>query len=99
MPYRAIQISLSREAVADTGVGVDVARADLAAQVRDVDAQDLDVVGVLRSPDLDQQRAVGEQAAAVGGQRAQEVELDRRQVDRLAVDADRVGGEVEAQAV
>ena len=74
-------------------------RLDLAPQVRDVHAQDLDIVGVLGAPDLDQQRAVGEQAAAVDGERAQQVELDRRQMHLLAVHAHHVGGEVELEAV
>ena len=78
------------EAVADARVGADVARPsalDLAAQVRDLPAQDVVVVRVLRTPDLDQQRAVGHQPPAVAREGLEQVELDRRQVDLLAVDA------------
>jgi len=66
------------EAVADAGVGLDVLRAvavgrlDLAAQVRDVGAEDLEIVFVLDPPHLDQQRPVGERImkfsrAGIGG--------------------------------
>ena len=59
------------EAVADAGVREDVlgavGRLDLAAQVGDVGAQDLDVVFVLDPPDLDQEGPVRHQAAAVLG--------------------------------
>ena len=75
------------------------ARLDLAAQVGDVGAQDLHVVGVLDSPDLDQQRAVGHQPAAVLGQRPQQLELGRGQVDRLAVAAHGPCGEVDLEAL
>ena len=62
-------------------------------------AQDLGVVAVLRAPDLDEQGAVGQQPAAVAHERAQEVELDRRQVDLLAVAAHHAGVEVDEQPV
>ena len=64
-----------------------------------MDAEDLDVLRVLRAPDVDQQRAVGHQPPAVDGQRAQELELDRGQVDLGAVDAHGVRGEVELEPV
>ena len=69
------------EAVADTRVGVDEARADLAAQVGHVHPQHLHVVGVLRAPDLDQDRPVGQQAPAIDREHAQQVELDRGEMD------------------
>ena len=92
------------EAVADAGVGPDVARGSpggsilrrrLAMWVRST----CGVVRVLRPPDLDEQRAVGHQPAAVARERAQQVELDRRQVDLLAVAAHGAGGEVDLEAV
>ena len=58
------------------------------------------VLGVLRAPDLLQQRAVRQQPAAVAQQRAQQVELDRRQVDLLAVRGAPVrAGEVDLEPV
>ena len=42
---------------------------------------------------------MGHQQAAVGGERAQQRELDRRQVDLLAVERDRVRGEIDDEPV
>ena len=86
---------LAREAVADAGLGPDVARTvrllDLAAQVGDVRAQRRHVVGVALPPHRHQQRRVRHQPAAVLHQRLQQVELDRRQVHLDAVDPDTGG--------
>ena len=46
-----------------------------------------------------QQGAVGHQPAPVADEHAQQVELDRGQVDELGVAAHRAGGEVDLEAV
>ena len=93
----------AREAVADARVGADErgppSGSIFAAQVGDVRAQRGHVVGVGRPPDLGEQRPVGEQAPAVADEQPQQVELDRRQVDVLAVAAHQVGGEVDLEPV
>ena len=76
-----------------------VGRLDLAAQVGDVGPQHLDVVFVLDPPDLDQEGAVGHQAAAVAGQRPQQPELGRGQVNLLALAQHGAGGEVDLDSV
>ena len=67
--YRFRKDAYAVEAVADARVGADVARAAARSILRRrlamCDAQHLHVVGVLRAPDLDQQRAVGQQPPAV----------------------------------
>src|SRR5664280_1562771 len=79
------------EAVADAGVGDDVAgppgflRLDLGTQACDVRAQRLDVSDVLRPPDLGEQLAVGHQPTAIAHEHAQQLELDRREVNGLSV--------------
>src|SRR4051794_10603663 len=97
---RARGSGLGREAVADARVGQDDLRArrivlELAADVGDVDPQVVRLLAVARTPDLAQQRAVGEELAAVDGEHAQEVELDRREVHVLAVARDPARGEVD----
>ena len=72
---------------------------ELAPEVRDVGAKQRRRIGVLGAPDLGQQLAVGHQQAAVERERAQQRELERRQVDVLAVEGHAVGGEVDDQPV
>ena len=88
--WRTWSFLSEREPVADAGIGTDVAPLaarglDLAAQVGDVGAQRRRVVGVGRAPHLAQQRAMSHQPPAVAREHAQQLELDRRQVDLLAV--------------
>src|SRR4249920_1309885 len=92
------------EAIAHARLGLDVSgrplgRLDLAAQVRDVGPQDLGVVAVGGPPYLLEEGPVREQPPRVLGQRAQQLELDRSQVDLLAVAADAVRGQVDLEAV
>jgi hypothetical protein len=62
-------------------------------------AQDLRVVAVLRPPDLNEQGPVGHEPPTVAHERTQQVELDRREVDLLAVAAHDPRVEVHVQPV
>src|SRR5512132_794892 len=92
-----------QEAVADAGIGANqprtVGRLDLSPQVGDVGAQRRRVAGVALAPDLREQGAVGQQPPAVAHERAQQVELDRREVYLVAVTAHGPRREVDVQAV
>src|SRR5690606_24069517 len=82
-------VRLASEEVADAGLGQQVGGVrwvalELLAQVADVGAKVLDFVPVLRAPDLGQELIVGDDAPALAGQRHEEAELGRRQVDVFA---------------
>src|SRR5664279_4314036 len=93
------------EAVTDARVGDDVAgargilRLDLGTQACDVSAQRLDVIDVLRPPDLGDQLAVCHQPAAVAHEHAQQLELDRREVNGLSVASHDAPGQIDLQTL
>src|SRR5262249_6181117 len=101
----SMSLCLEREPISHARVGHYVARSRgalglyLRSQPGDVRAQGLDVLDVLRSPDLGEQLAVGHQPPAISRQRAQQLELDRGQMDLLALAPDDARGEVDPQAV
>ena len=78
------------EQVADALEGLDPAGlaglgAELAADARDPDPQVLEVVAVLRAPDLGQQLGVEDDLAGVRGEVLEEQPLRAGQLDELAV--------------
>src|SRR5262249_17788160 len=81
---------LSDEQDGAGGVGL-----DLAAQVADGDAQEVEVPGALDAPDLAEQHGVGENLAGLFDQGDQEIVFGGRQGDREAILGDVAGGEVD----
>src|SRR5205085_3680323 len=84
-------LRLGREAVADAGVGVDVAVAggaavDLGPQLADADVDRAVALRVRHAPDAAAQLVAAERAPALGGHRVQEPELEHREAGVLAVD-------------
>src|SRR6185436_11812149 len=86
------------EAVTDAGFGDQPGTgrvvAELLAELTRVDPQTLGLPAVLRSPDLLEDRPVGEHPSRVTGEEGEEGELLRRERDPLARHLDAVLGEV-----
>src|SRR4029077_7411798 len=79
------------QAVTGTGLGEDVARVlrilfELAAQLRDKDVEVVRLAVVSETPDLSENRLVGQELALVLGQEPKNVELVRGQMNTLAGD-------------
>src|SRR5213080_3983636 len=96
---------LRDEPIAHPRLGSDVARLsrigfELAAQLRDENAQIVTFVLVLRSPDLAQQLLAGDQASPLPHQRLEQLPFGRREPDLRAIRAsDHCRGEVDDEVI
>src|SRR5215472_5897166 len=84
---------LRGEAVADAGLGEEVARVlrvglELAAQAADVGPEVVRLLAVLRPPHPLEERGVVEDAAGAAGELDEQLVLRRRQLDLLTVASD-----------
>ena len=70
---------------------------DLRAQPLDVDVDEPGVTGVAVAPDLLEQHLAGEDLPRLAREGDEQVELERRQRERLAVALDRVAGDVDLE--
>jgi len=99
--YHRYTASSRGESEPHAGLGEEVAgnggvRLDLAAEVADVDAQGLGVlgIGVLRPPDLLEDEFGGDDGVGVLSEIGEDVELDPGEFDLLVAAADAALGEV-----
>src|SRR4051812_17454641 len=99
-PWRLVR--RTDEAIAEAALGADVAGpfgviAQFVPQATHVDPDIVDLVDVFPSPDLRQQRAVGENAAGVANEMVKQLVLGRRQLKPLAAQPGLLGREVHLQ--